>query len=368
MPKRRSAWGSISQSRAGVWRLRYPLPPDQETGARRQGYETVHGTKADASKRLAELRLEHDRYAAAKPDMTVSELWENHYSKFIEKHLAPSTVEGYGSAYRAHIWPRFGNCELEKVRRGDVQEWLDGLSYGAAKKAFAVARALFSFAVDNELCNESPFAKRYRLPKKPTTSTKDAAQSVHTEEELREVLKAARGERWEAAFILSAFGGMRREEAFGVKWEDVDFCDGYAVIHIYMCVQPATGGVRIIDRTKTESSTRDVAIPAPYSDRLRELLFEYMGDVWVCDDGLSMPANPDLVSAAYKRWHIGKPYKYVPWKNLRNSYATMLHNRGVDLATVARLLGHSTPTLTFKHYDRPSAEQLAASVSVLSEP
>ena len=87
----------------------------------------------------------------------------------------------------------------------------------------------------------------------------------------------------------------------------------------------------------------------------------------MCDDGHGGPANPERMSDAYRRWHMGKQFPYVPWKNLRNSYATMLHARGVDLADVARLLGHTTPVITYQHYDRPSAEQLASIVGILGE-
>lgn len=126
------------------------------------------------------------------------------------------------------------------------------------------------------------------------------------------------------------------------------------------------GEVQIVP-LKTERSERDVAIPSPYADRLRRLFLERLGDTYVCDDGSGNPANPERMSDAYRRWHMGKPFPYVPWKNLRNSYATMLHARGVDLADVARLLGHTTPVITYQHYDRPSAEQLASIVGILGE-
>ena len=104
------------------------------------------------------------------------------------------------------------------------------------------------------------------------------------------------------------------------------------------------------------------------SKRLREISFERLGDTWVCEGDDCEPLNPDLMSAACKRWHFGKPHRYVPWMNLRNSYATMLHAKGVDLGTVAKLLGHATPTVAFQHYGRMSAEQLASVVSVLGNP
>lgn len=363
---RRSAWGSIQAAGPGIWRLRYPLPNDPSTGKRRQGYETVHGTKKDASKRLAELRIEHDRFRASPAVMTVSRLWGQHYSKHIER-LAPSTVEGYESAYRTAIEPIFGSRELDSIRKAEVQEWLDGMTYGSAKKALAVLRAMFSFAVDNDMCNESPFTKRYQLPPKPQKSSREVSESVHTEAELAAILADARGERWEAPFILSAFGGLRREEAFGAQWGDIGFQDGYAVVRVQRGAQNAKGGVRIV-KLKTEGSYREAVIPMPYAQRLREISFERLGDTWVCEGDDCEPLNPDLMSAAYKRWHFGKPHRYVPWMNLRNSYATMLHAKGVDLGTVAKLLGHATPTVTFQHYDRMSAEQLASVVSVLGNP
>ena len=38
--------------------------------------------------------------------------------------------------------------DLDRLTKRDVQEWLDGMSYGAAKSCFAVLRAMYSFAED----------------------------------------------------------------------------------------------------------------------------------------------------------------------------------------------------------------------------
>lgn len=361
---KRSSWGSIERYKPGVYQIRYPLPPDPDTGKRRQGFETLHGTKAEATARLAQLRMLHDKRQASSR-MTVSMLWETRYLQHIQR-LAKSTVRGYVSAYNAHIAPAFGSWDLERLTKRDVQEWLDGMSYGAAKSCFAVLRAMYSFAEDEELTDNGVMRKRYSMPdaKKPARKVNTA---VHTEEELRSILQAAKGEPWEGAYILSAFGGMRRSEAFGVRWEDVEFLEGgCAIVHVRRGVQLLGGEVQIVP-TKTERSERDVAIPSPYADRLRRLFLESLGTVYVCDDGHGGPANPERMSDAYRRWHMGKPFPYVPWKNLRNSYATMLHARGVDLADVARLLGHTTPVITYQHYDRPSAEQLASIVGILGE-
>ena len=130
MPKR-SSWGSIERYKPGVYQIRYPLPPDPDTGKRRQGFETLHGTKAEATARLAQLRMLHDQRQASSR-MTVSMLWETRYLQHIQR-LAKSTVRGYVSTYNAHIAPAFGAWDLERLTKRDVQGWLDGMSYGAAK-------------------------------------------------------------------------------------------------------------------------------------------------------------------------------------------------------------------------------------------
>lgn len=357
----RSSWGSIRKVRQGAYLLRYPLPPDPATGKRRQGAETVHGTKADASRRLAQLRLEQGNGKLG--CITVGECWDRHFARHHMPTLAPSTQRGYANAYHANIEPAFGFVPLDKVGRADIQRWLDGMTYGAARGSLAVLRTLYTYAVGAELTDHDETHRKYRMPK--AAGSRRVSDAVHTEAELVGILRQCEGEPWEGAFILSAFGGLRREEAFGMRWEDIDFADGYAVVHVRRGVQ-FIGGQAVEVKPKTEGSERDAVVPAPYSARLKELFWETIGDTWLAEP-YGTPPNPDAGAAAYRRWHISKPIQYVPWKNLRNSYATMLHARGIDLATVARLLGHTTPTTTYKHYDRPSAEQLAQAVAVLGD-
>ena len=272
---RRSAWGGIQAAGPGIWRLRCPLPSDPSAGKRRQGHETVHGAEKDASRRLAELRIEHDRFRASPAAMTVSRLWGQRCGKHIER-LAPSTVEGCESAYRTATEPTFGERELDPIGKAEAQERLDGMAYGSAKKALAVFRAMLPFAVDNDMRSESPFTKRYQLPPKPQKSSREVSESVHTEAELAAILADAGGERREAPFMPSAFGGLRREEALGAQWGDIGFQDGYAVVRVQRGAQNAKGGVRIV-RLRTEGSCREAVVPTPCAQRLRETSFERLG-------------------------------------------------------------------------------------------
>ena len=99
------ARGSIRKRGKNTWQLVYDVPraPD---GSRQQRYETVHGTKRQAEKRLAQIlySLGQNRYVEASK-LSMAEF----LNQFMEKHAAvrcsPRTVEGYHDIIRAHIKP-----------------------------------------------------------------------------------------------------------------------------------------------------------------------------------------------------------------------------------------------------------------------
>ncbi len=352
---KRSAWGSVIPYKSGVWQLRYPLPPDPITGKRRQGFEVVRGTKTEANKRLAQLQLTYNENRNTKA-LTVSKCWDTFYRPYIDR-LAPSTVAGYESSYNTHIKPVFGRMTMSDIKKAQVQEWLDSMTYGAAKAAFSTLRAMYNFANDNDLVECSLMGKRYKLPEKPKHTADKQAEQVLDEAGIYKILTLAKGEPWEGAYILSAYGGARRSEAFGAKWENVHFRDGYILVSLYEGVQYVQNDVKVLP-LKTDGSYRDIVIRGAGATRLHELFLDHLGDTWISemDDN---PLNPDLASAAFKRLCLNNMVRYVPWKNLRNSYATILHSKGVELGLIAKLLGHTTPIMTYKHYDKINGDRLA---------
>lgn len=341
----------------GVWTVRYPLPADAATGKRKQGCETVYGTKKDAERRLVEIEMA--RNYRKKGAVSVSVCWKEFYRPYISD-LADRTVSSYESAMRVHILPRWGNHSLEDVHPIEVQEWLWSMTAGQARNARAVMRSMFNYAVDHELTTNTVMNSRYKMPKEATRKVQDA---IHTSEELKAIFNDCTGEVWEAAFVFSAFGGMRREEAFAVKWSDIEWREGFCAVSVSRTVQRIGGEVKV-GKTKTALSERNVVIPDPYAARLREIMEERGGE-WVTEDLDGSCACPNRMSAAYKRWHLfHREHDYVAWKNLRASYSTNLLTDGVDLGMVSKMMGHTRMSTTYEHYARPSVDAMAA---VLSE-
>lgn len=359
----RSTWGSIRAKSKGIWELRYDISAKDK---RVQRSETVRGTKAKAERRLAELRVEHEGIG---PDATLSQFWDDVYWPSCEE-LAPATKVSYKRSYNHAIKPAFGDMPLRKIGPKAIQRWIDGMTYGAARNSRAVLRSILSRAVTEELVESNAAMARFRLPrKKPENMKVRVNDGVFDKNELDIVFQNCTGEAFEAPFILAAFGGARREEACGVRaceveFEELDESGLFAVVPIVRGVQHLDGEIVIVD-VKTPESERWLVIPPPYAQRLQELCgdVEGRGEEWLIEDGFGNLMSPNTMSMAYKRWFLGRPYRYVPFSNLRNSYATVMHALGVDLEMVQKLMGHTQLSTTFKHYDRPGRKEFVKVVS-----
>lgn len=355
MPKKkeRSTWGSKRKRGKNSWELRYPLPGNKP------GHETFHGTAKEADRRLSELRIQYEGMA---PTMTLSEFWDNYYHDHILEHLAESTIPGYENEWFHDVKPAFGHLTLPEITPRRIQAWLDTMTHGKAKHAKGVLSSMLTRAVALELVDENPAALRYVLPTAKAKSQR--SKEIYSKVELDGIFLACRGEIWEAAFILSAFGGASREEAMSPKLSEIQFVDGVAIVPIVRGIQRLKGEVRILDWTKTKDRKRDLVILPPYSTRLEEIVKEYTrnGYTWLTDDGFGNPRCPNTVAnRLYKNWFGRQQFRYIPFSNLRHAYATYTA-QNVHPMMLAKLLGHSQPTTTYNNYYRPTTEDKIAAL------
>lgn len=154
------------------------------------------------------------------------------------------------------------------------------------------------------------------------------------------LLRAAhRDLAFQAVIALAAYAGLRRGSIHSLKWDDVDF-DARTIT-----VRHAKNGRHYI---------------VPMAPKLRTIL-QCWRDASKGNDCGYVYAHPHKGS-----W---RPYYYTRTNNkfhkyaeragispeaglhdLRRTFATTLHNNGVDIAVISRLLGHADISTTMKHY------------------
>lgn len=356
--KKRSAWASIAQVDARTWRIRFWAEgPD---GYRRRS-KTVRGTRKDAETARAQLMLEHGEDA---PCPTVGEAWERWALPTFQQRreddtLAASTVAQYMSTWSHDVQPTWGDVPLDHVRPLGIQQWISGLKLSTARTALVVLSAVMDYAVRYELIEHNPTKEKYLMPS-PATTTRQTTE-IWTLDELRDVWRGVRGEWYEPAFLLAAFGGCRVGESMGALASDVELRDVEGVpIALVRIERQVTQRGGVSGRLKNPQSRRTVAVAGRAALRLHELAQACGEPSWfLTHDGVGGHSRQDVLNRSWKALGDGRPFR-----NLRNSWQTWMRwTAKVPPHYIEPMMGHVLPGVTGAHYDRPTSDMFAEVMS-----
>jgi integrase len=182
------------------------------------------------------------------------------------------------------------------------------------------------------------------------------------------------GDRMHALWVLLATTGMRRGEALGLRWKDVDLDHGR--LRVVQTITQIRSKVTI-GEPKTTSGRRSIALDEATVAVLREhrkaMLEERMlvgpdfsdeGLVFHQPDGACL--RPDAVSAQFLRRVEQYGLTRLTVQGLRHTWATLALEQGIHPRVVQERLGHSTIAITLGIYSHVSPtlhDEAAASVA-----
>lgn len=177
-----------------------------------------------------------------------------------------------------------------------------------------------------------------------------------------EVLSLFAGNTAELPITLCALYGLRRSEAIGLQWKNVDF--QRRLITVAATMQQSGGGCYLSD-PKTESSYRTLPMmdsiyiilsaQKDRQNRNRAILGPgYIESDFVCtwDDGRLIA--PDYVTREFHKVMKKSKLPTIRLHDLRHCVASNLLNNGYSPTDVAAWLGHSSPNTTFGYYAHAS--------------
>ncbi len=175
----------------------------------------------------------------------VNEVWWPSCGK-----LRECTRVGYESAYRCHIQPKWADVDMESITANDIEEWLGSFNQaGAARKAWAVLRAILRLAYRKGVTDNDVTRREIRLPhlRRYEPRVLDARQ-------VRRLLKGFYGHALEAWLLVSVCAGLRRCESVGIEWADLDLRRG--TVTVKRSVQWVAGHETVTD-PKTDLEPTD---------------------------------------------------------------------------------------------------------------
>jgi integrase len=177
------------------------------------------------------------------------------------------------------------------------------------------------------------------------------AVAVWTADHLRTFLHRTRREPLNPLWRLVALTGLRRGEACGLRWSDVDLgAAEFAVVQQLV----EENGVAVPSAPKSVASRRVLALDpttahALHRHRIQQRLAGISGDYVFTDHGGS-PLRPGYVSHAFAAQVKASGLPPVRLHDLRHGAATLALAAGVDLKTVQDILGHATIVTTADIY------------------
>lgn len=338
-------------------------------------------TKAAADEWIRQTLAEHQGITVVpgRETMTVRELHDEYVKRLKSQNKSPSTVTFYESCAKRFL-PVLGAMRVRDVGPLEVQRTIDrmrtrddGTAYRAASVSgvYRALRAEFNYAVRLEVIQASP-CHGIDLPDRETHEA-----TIYSGDELGALLGALRAQGhelyWPVSF--SARNALRRGEALGVRWQDIDFAAGTLSIRANL-TDPGSGIV--LRRVKTASSAASVVIPEDFLQDLRMLRERRLsdgtyrlGDVdvpnnlpydrldpaeFVCLDKNGQPYRPHDMRTRLQRFQKVQGLPLSTWHDLRHTYGTLLAEAGVDVLTISKSMRHSGVGITADQYIAPTTQ------------
>lgn len=270
----------------------------------------------------------------------------------IRGDVRPSTWRRYEQIVRNQLIPHLGKLRLARLTPTDVEAMLRELDVSprTAHHVKAVARAALARAVRHGLVMRNAAA----LAAAPHAKRREI--QALSPEEVRRLLAAIGGHRYEALFTLAVSTGMRLGELLAVRWPDVHPTGRtLRVSHTLQWI----GGVAQLGEPKTARSRRTVQLPEV---ALRTIETLPRTSVYVFCNDRGGPLHPATAYHALQRVLAGAGLPRVSFHALRHSYASALLAQGVHPRIIMEALGHSQISLTMNTYAHviPALERDAA--------
>ncbi|MDE7242534.1 MAG: site-specific integrase [Oscillospiraceae bacterium] len=288
-----------------------------------------------------------------------------------------NTWESYQVYLEKHIRPYFApkKLTLSKLNPQHLQDYYnqklqEGQAVNTLKKHHAVIHGALQEAVKKRLLTFNP-ADQVTFPRQNKQDRFHG--TAYTAEQAQQLLEAFKGDVLEPAVILGLCYGLRKSEALGLRWSDIDFEAGT------LSIQNTVTRMKTLiehEQTKSAASKRVLYLMADtitYLRQLREQQEEnqkFLGSGYTVSDHICVwpdgrPVSPDYVSQHFKRVLVKNNLQIIRFHDLRHTAGSLLMNNGATVKQVQEFLGHEKASTTldiYTHIDTEAKQRTAMSM------
>jgi integrase len=346
-------------------------------------------TKAAAQAELDEVKSNVRSGAYVAPSkQTVGEFLDE-WLATIKPTIRPGSHASYEAMIRLHVTPRIGDVRLQALDGGQLNYlFAQLLAPGANRKQRDVGLSPRSVAytatiLKRALSDAMRWGRLARNPMAgadpPVAAATGGRGQLRTwnADQVRTFLahSAKVGERDTPLWRLLVSTGIRRGEALGLRWADVDLAAKTATITQTVIVvnQQVVFGTPKSSAGERTLELDDATVAALKAHRRRQLEERIaVGRGWRDHDLVfpnvdGAPMHPNSVTGRFNRQAARRGLPHISLHGLRHTWATLALRAGVHPKVVQEVLGHSLIGITLGTYShvteglgREATEQVAA--------
>lgn len=315
-------------------------------------------TKTEAKDKLKEiLRDLNDGLAIAPHDYKVKQAVTT-WLKYGLRGRDDETVKNYTYLVNGHIIPYLGERNLRELTADEVDEWLEELALTLSTRTLRLVFSVLNRSVRMAQARDKVKRNVVQLCEVPTGQSGRPSKSL-TLDQVAAVLDASEGTTMHAYVVLSLLIGARTEELRALTWEHVDLIGKPEAEPVVLPSISVWRSVREGGDTKTRKSRRTLAMPTrcvealkahrERQDARRKLAgarWQEHGLVFASEVGTELDSHN--VRRAFRRVLKATdldPKQWTP-REMRHSFVSVLSASGVKIEDIARLVGHSSTTVT----------------------
>lgn len=323
-----------------------------------------------ANEWMDSLNAQADLMPSADKAKTLDEVFNEYLKHQLDTSaIERSTYSNSMASYRKYIKPYLGDYMFATMDKTVLNGWLTklyslGLSQNTIHTTYARLKKVYNYFYESGELLKDPF-KGVKMPKKGEPKVTHL-----TKEQMDDVLAAVYRDYepkdpMYVGILLAFYAGLRRGEICGLRWNDVDFYKHCITVRTAVGVSDGNGYKGYTKNPKNKSSNRTFPMMPQLEDALKqrkaainpEESWFVVGD----EKEFMRPQHYNrLFSDFVTRNELVDAYgkKIVP-HGLRHNFATVGIQAGMDIASLALMMGHASRAMTLDTYGDANADALA---------
>ncbi len=283
-----------------------------------------------------------------------------------DARLHTRSMETIRGVMNRYILPSIGEVRVVDLRPMHIRKMMHDInsySKSTQTKAIQYARSICELGLENGLLRSNPCVKSIRAQGKRPEEVVPL-----TDEQCRKLLEATKGTRVYVFILLCLYCGLRRSEALGLMWKDIDWQNRTLTVNRSV-VHPADNRRgEINEECKSSAAHRTIPIVSDLYNELarlkrtsKSLFVISMSDGRFLTD-TSFRNMWDIVktrstSTKTEKSVVKRPIDFdLHPHQLRHTCATKWVRSGMDVNQVMYLMGHSTVNITLEIYSHYQEE------------